>query len=429
MPYFAVLNKLVGEEAREHRTSDTHRPPPSAAAVRLRLRVTGTAESVLRSGHPWLFADSIQGANRDGAMGDIAAVYDRNDCFLAVGLFDPESPLRLRVLNAGKPVRIDRAWWQSRLRTAIARRQGVFDDRTTGYRWIHGESDGWPGLVLDRYDTTLVLKLYTAAWLPHWSEILSVIREELNPERLVLRLSRNIQETARRSFGFAEGQICFGPPLSGPVTFLETGLRFEADVVRGQKTGFFLDQRENRRKVEALAAGRDVLNVFSFSGGFSLYSARGGARSVLDVDMSPHALAAADRNFALNQALPAVGTCRYESVQADAFKWLEAAAAEFDLAVLDPPSLARRKSERLGALRAYQRLLKHTIRLIRPGGLLLASSCSAHISREEFFKLAREAACVTGRAFTELATTLHPPDHPASFAESEYLKAIYLRFT
>src|ERR1035437_2271083 len=245
---------------------------------RLRLRVSATAESVLRSGHPGLFAESIPEQNRAGQAGELAVIYDRKDRFLATGLFDPDSPIRVRLLLVGKPRAIDHDWWAERLTGALDARTGLFDEQTTGFRWINGESDGWPGLVLDRYDQTLVLKLYTAAWLPRLEEITGLITTRLCPDRIVLRLSRNIQKLAQQQGGKADGQVLLGPPLDGPVTFLETGLRFEVDVVRGQKTGFFLDQRENRRQVEALARGREVLNAFSFSGGFSLYAARGGAR-------------------------------------------------------------------------------------------------------------------------------------------------------
>ena len=161
---------------------------------RLRLRVTAAAESVLRSGHPWLFADSIREQNRAGQAGELAVIYDRKDRFLATGLFDPDSPIRVRLLHVGKPRAIDRDWWSERLTRALEARQGLFDEQTTGFRWINGESDGWPGLVLDRYDRTLVLKLYTAAWLPRLEEIAGLITGRLRPERIVLRLSRNIQE-------------------------------------------------------------------------------------------------------------------------------------------------------------------------------------------------------------------------------------------
>ena len=436
-----------------------------AGAPRLRLRITAAAENFVRGGHPWVFADSVRELNREGVAGELAVIFDRQDKFLAVGLFDPASPIRVRVLHCGKPATIDSAWWSAHLAQAVARRQNLFDAQTTGYRVINGESDGWPGLVLDRYDTTLVLKLYTAAWLPRLSEIVELIRAQLAPERIVLRLSRNIQEVAgspksrssRREEAliksgnapaplagkslslltsaatrWRDGELIFpkpaGPEAGAPVVFLENGLRFEADVLRGQKTGFFLDQRENRRLVETLASGRSVLNAFSFSGGFSLYAARGGARSVTDLDISAHALASAARNFALNQSDPDVARCKHELVQADTFAWLEEnAARKCDLIILDPPSFAKREAERANALRAYEKLSALGIAHLSGGGILVSCSCSAHVTAEEFFEAVRSAARKSGRTFSELQTTRHAPDHVATFKEAEYLKAIFLK--
>jgi 23S rRNA (cytosine1962-C5)-methyltransferase len=402
-------------------------------AARLRLRVTAAAETQLRGGHPWVYGDSIREQNRDGTPGELAVIYDRKDAFLAVGLFDPQSPIRVRILHAGKPQTIDAAWWTARLTQSVERRRGLFDALTNGYRLINGESDGWPGLVLDRYDQTLVLKLYTAAWLPRFEEISNLIRAQLKPARMILRLSRNMQAAARKSLSMEDGHILYGDPdASGEAcpTFLESGLRFEADVCHGQKTGFFLDQRENRRIVESLARARSVLNAFSFSGGFSLYAARGGANSVTDLDISAHALASAKRNFELNQSQPPVGRCRHETVQADAFDWLGGNEQRmFDLIVLDPPSFAKREAERSGAIRAYERLAGLGIQHLAREGVLVACSCSAHVTAEEFFQAVRQSAGKSGRAFQEIQTTRHAPDHAATFKEAEYLKAIYLRFS
>ena len=432
---------------------------PKGSAARLRLRVTAAAESILRGGHPWLFAESIRAQNRDGELGELAVVYDRNDTFLAVGLFDPESPIRVRILHTGKPVSLDAAWWRGRLEAALIRREKLFSTTaeisggeraaevspahprhtehappigdspqsdpagedaarntrgrvcspfatasaqlpTTGYRCLNGESDGWPGLVLDRYDSTLVLKLYSGAWLPRLEETVDLLQARARGGRVVLRLSRNIRAIAAARFKKTDGQILRGPALAGPVVFQETGLRFEADVLRGQKTGFFLDQRENRRQVEALARGRVVLNAFSFSGGFSLYAARGGAGSVTDLDISPHALAGARQNFSLNEAVPGVAQCLHEFIQADAFEWLEQAAERrFDLVVLDPPSLAKREVERAGAIRAYERLVALGIRALNRRGILVAASCSAHVTAAEFFGAVRESAVKSRRKF------------------------------
>jgi len=409
----------------------SHVAATSSTATRLRLRITAAAETAVRSGHPWVFSDSILDLNRAGQTGELAVIYDRKDHFLAVGLFDPDSPIRVRILHAGKPQTIDRAWWQARLMQAIARRRDLFDEQTTGYRLIHGESDGWPGLVLDRYDTTLVLKLYTAAWLPRLDDTLALLKENVPGERVVLRLSRNIQPVAEKQFQQCDGKVIFSQraesEFGAPIIFQESGLRFEADVLRGQKTGFFLDQRENRREVETLARGRRVLNAFSFTGGFSVYAARGGAAAVTDLDISAHALAAAQRNFALNQNFPGVAACHHDTAQGDAFEWLAANAAKFDLVVLDPPSLARRATEREGALRAYERLNALGIARLAREGILVAGSCSAHVPAEEFFEVVRRAAAKSGRTFTELKTLRHPPDHPANFKEAEYLKVIYLK--
>jgi 23S rRNA (cytosine1962-C5)-methyltransferase len=395
----------------------------------LRLRITAAAESIVRAGHPWLFADSIHESNRAGQTGELAVIYDRKDKFLAIGLFDADSPIRVRILHAGKPVTIDDAWWRARLEQALARRSGLFDAQTTGDRLIHGESDGWPGLVLDRYDATLVLKLYTAAWLPRLEEILVLLKEKIPGECIVLRLSRNIQALAEKQFQRRDGQILAGNVPDGRIIFSENGVRFEADVLKGQKTGFFLDQRENRAEVEKLSSGKKVLNAFSFSGGFSVYAARGGAHSVTDLDISAHALESAKRNFALNQNFLAVAACRHETVQADAFEWIEKTPAKFDMIVLDPPSLAKRATEREGAIRAYERLNSLGIARLTSGGVLVAGSCSAHVSATDFFDAVRRAAMKSGRKFTELKTLRHPPDHRATFKEAEYLKVIYLKFS
>jgi 23S rRNA (cytosine1962-C5)-methyltransferase len=401
----------------------------NSAAARLRLRLTATAETIVRGGHPWVFADSIREQNRDGHTGELAIIYDRNDKFLAVGFFDADSPIRVRILHAGKPQTIDIAWWHLRLANTLARRAKLFDAQTNGLRLIHGESDGWPGLVLDRYATTLVLKIYSAIWLPRLREIQALIQETIPCERIILRLSRNIQPAAATKFQLHDGQILSGVPPEGPVVFLENGIRFEADVLRGQKTGFFLDQRESRAEVERLAGGRRVLNAFSFSGGFSIYAARGGAKSVTDLDISAHALASARRNFELNQNFPSVAVCEQRTVQADAFKWIETAREKYDLIVLDPPSLAKRESERAGAVSAYENLNALGIARLERAGILAAGSCSAHVSAAEFFDAVRRAAMKSGRKFSELKTMLHPPDHPAGFKEAEYLKVIYLKFS
>ena len=388
------------------------------------MRLSPAAEKAVRAGHPWVYSNSVRDQNRDGVTGELAVIYGRDDKFLAIGLFDAASPLRVRILLTGKPATLDASWWRHRLHDVLAKREGMFGQETNGYRLINGESDGWPGLVLDRYSGTLVMKLYTAAWLPRLGEITTLVSETIKPQAVVLRLSRNIADAAQRDLGVAEGVLC--GESEETVVFLENGLRFEAAVLRGQKTGFFLDQRDNRRRVSELAAGASVLNAFSFSGGFSLYAAKGGARKVTDIDVSAHALEAGDRNFTLNHDLPAVAACQREIVRADAFAWLDdSRGSQFDLVILDPPSLAKREADRAGAIAAYTRLIASGLRRVRRGGVLVAGSCSAHVSEEEFF------ACVDRTALPfrtqKLWTSTHAPDHAVTFAEAAYLKCAALR--
>ena len=419
-------------------TGDEASVPQAPRLPRLRLRLSPAAENHIRRGHPWVYESGVREQNREGERGELAVIYDKQDRFLAVGLYDPASPLRLRVLHAGSPQTLDAAWWKRLLESAVQRRAALFGPDTTGYRLINGESDGWPGLVLDRYASTLVLKLYTASWLPHLEMVLGLLterfQESLPGMNVVLRLSRNMQAQAAEE-KLSDGQTLIGDEPLGPVIFEEYGLKFEADTVRGQKTGFFLDQRENRRIVGSMVEklvqqgdGRRVLNAFAYSGGFSLASARAGAAEVVSLDISRHALDSSERNFALNHDLSGVARCFHRPVLADVFKWLgEAGGEPFDLIVLDPPSLARREIEREGAIRAYARLSESAIKRLRPSGVLMAASCSAHVSPEEFFETVRTVARKSRRPWKELRTTRHPPDHHATFAEAEYLKAIYLQ--
>ncbi len=409
---------------------------------RLHLRISPRAESAVRSGHPWIFADSVTECSRAGKTGEVAVVYDRGDRFLAVGLYDPESPIRLRVLERGRPCRIDGEFWDRQVRRATELRQRLATEGTDGYRVVHGESDGFPGLVVDRYRDVLVVKIYTAAWIPWLGEVRAALVRLLHPTTIVLRMGRNCVEHASRwtpipdvggtALGVSpleDGCLLHGWLESDAVEFNENGLAFEAEAVRGHKTGFFLDQRENRERVEALAPGRFVVNTFSYSGAFSVYAARGGATRVLDVDISTQALEAGKRNFERNAA-KGKWPCGREGIKADVFSWLkEAPSLGCGLMVVDPPSMAKRAVEREEALRQYARLASGAIRHLREGGgVLVAASCSSHVSASDFFEAVLGASRRSGRRFRELDRTGHPVDHPAGFKEALYLKCVYLEF-
>jgi 23S rRNA (cytosine1962-C5)-methyltransferase len=402
---------------------------PVADTRRIAVRLTPDATRQVRGGHPWVYAPSITSTSHDGAPGDLAVVFDDTRRFVAIGLWDPRSPIRLKVLHQGRPVPIDTSWWASRIEDALARRRSLVDDpTTTGYRCIHGENDGFPGLVLDRYSSTLVLKVYSGAWFPHLATIVPLLRTRLDPESIVLRLGRLVQRAD--TFGLADGMALAGTTPTEPVPFLEHGLRFEAPVAHGHKTGHFLDQRENRALVRSLARGARVLDVFSYTGGFSLHAAAGGARAVHAVDQSAPALAAARRAFDRNRDLAAVGACHYSQSVGDAFAIMRSLGAQgirYDIVVVDPPSFASKQADAARARRAYAQLTQLAVALLEPGGLLVQASCSSRVPAEAFFATVTEAARQVNAPLTELARTGHAIDHPIGFPEGAYLKALLAR--
>ena len=403
-------------------------PIPGPGARRVAVRVTPAAERALRQGHPWLFEQAVRQQSHDGQPGDLAVAFDRRRRFLAVGLYDPSSPIRVRILQRGNPATIDREWFRSRLAAAAQLRASLPGRGTTGYRLVHGENDGLPGLVVDRYGRTLVLKLYTPAWIPHLRDVLPALADVFPAERLVLRLGRAVQARPQHLYGLSDGMVLSGPDLDGPVAFRENGLCFEADPVHGQKTGFFLDQRENRARVEGLAAGKTVLDVFAYTGGFSVYAARGGARTVVSLDVSQPALAAAARNLALNRDHPSVAVAAHELLAGDAFETLaelRQGGRRFDLVIIDPPAFARGQAQVARALSAYGQLTHLGLGVLRPGGTLVQASCSSPVGAEPFFATVNQAAAQAGRPLREIERTGHPLDHPVTFPEGTYLKCLF----
>lgn len=402
---------------------------PLPANRRLAVHVTPVAERAVRNGHPWLFDGGIRQITAGGRPGDLAVVFDRKRRFLAIGLFDPYSPIRVRILHHGEPETIDGAWFGARVAAAIARRAPLAADTdTSGYRLVHGENDGLPGLVVDRYDATAVVKLYTAAWLPHLAAIAPTFLEHAPLERLVLRLSRGVAARGDALHGAGDGVVFHGPPLAGPIHFRENGVRFTADVIAGQKTGFYLDQRENRARVQKLTRGATVLNVFAYTGGFSLYAARGGAAHVFSLDRSAPALEVAEAHFALNAGHGAVAAARHTTLLGDAFALLpelSAAGRRFDVVVVDPPSLAARQKEVDHALQAYRRLAREALTLLQPGGRLVMASCTARVPAETFTTIVTETAAALGRHLRQVTVTGHPLDHPVGFPEGAYLKCLF----
>ncbi len=414
-------------------------PEPDASSVAIRVRPA--AERALRDGHPWLFEGGVASESRNAPPGTVGVVFDRKNRFLAAGLLDPESPIRVRLLVHGEPAQIGEELFHSRIRNALARRSEVASHGTTGFRAIHGENDGLPGLVADLYDRALVLRVETAAWLPHLRTLLAPLRALLAPDRVFLLASR----PARRSpvcppelaeLGGAELRVseeALGTDPSGPnsgLPFVETGLHFEAHPFVGQKTGFYLDQRENRRRLEGEVRGGRILNVFSYTGAFSVYAARAGAEEAVDVDRAEPALRQAERHFKLNREDPGVAACRHRTIAGDAFAVMEELGKrgeEFDTVVVDPPSFTRSAAHRDRALRAYGRLTRLALPLLSPGGLLVQASCSSRAEPEAFYAAVENAVRAARRAMETPVHTGHPADHPVGFPEGTYLKCLWAR--
>lgn len=422
----------MGDVARTTVDAVLRRVPPPAAR-RVAVRATPDALRRLRAGHPWLYDRSIVSASHAGAPGDLAVVFDDRRRFVAIGLWDPSSPIRVKVLHTGHPTPVDGDFWHRRLADALARRQ-VFttaaDAARLGYRVVHGENDGLPGLVVDRYAGTLVVKVYSTAWFPHLAD---VVRSLVTLDGLdevggvVLRLGRlATQDAAALPRGLTDGAVVAGDVADGPVRFREHGLRFDADVRRGQKTGHFLDQRANRALVGSMASGLEVLDVFASTGGFGVHAAAGGAVHVHSIDRSAPTLAAAGHNMAINRDLPDVATCRHTRQAADAFEALDELARRgrrYDLVVIDPPSFAPRESAVQRALRAYGALTVRGLRVLRPGGTLVQASCSSRVGEDLFFDTVEQTARSGGFGIVGVLRTGHDVDHPVGFSEGAYLKA------
>jgi 23S rRNA (cytosine1962-C5)-methyltransferase len=406
---------------------------PGPEAQRIGLRVSPAAERSVRGGHPWLFDGAITDANREGKPGDLAVVFDRKRRFLAIGLFDPTAPIRVRILHHGTPCTIDADFFARRIQAAVARRAPLAataeqPSGTNGYRLLHGENDGLPGLVVDRYADTLVLRLDTPAWLPHLPSVLPALVKAQPAASMVLRMTRSVAAQPAWLYGLEDGMALLGAVPDAPVRFRENGLVFEADTVHGQKTGFFLDQRDNRQRVGELAHGRRVLNVFAYNGGFSLYAARGGAPEVTSLDISAGALAAAERNFAHNRHIAAVAAARHHTLAADAFDALAQLRRDgrrYEMVIVDPPAFAKRQSEVDNALSAYARLAELGLGVLAPGGMLVMASCSSRVPADRFFATINAAAYDAGRPLKEHMRTEHAIDHPVSFPEGAYLKCLF----
>lgn len=411
-------------------------PRGGTGRKRLAARIANKATPLLRQGHPWLFEDSIEKISGEGIPGDVAVLFDSTGkSVLGAGLFDPDSIVRIKVYAHGaKLPPVGPELFARLYDSAKALRDPFLSSDTTAWRMINGDSDGFPGLITDCYGDVAVMKLYSAALFPWIGDIADLIfQRHGHLKRLAIRLSRELQRLSPETRHHLEDGMLFQSSESttgwdGTVRFLEHGLTFEADVKNGQKTGFFLDQRDNRAFVGTLARNASVLNLFSYSGGFSLSAARGGALEVTSVDFNKHAIAACDAHFAMNAHIPPVAHCRHIGLAGDAFAVMEdlyQAGHRYNIVVVDPPSFAKSAAEIPGALHSYARLARSAVRLVKTGGTLVFASCSSRVSADLLFDTVKNAASGAGFPLEEFKRAFHSFDHPAKFKESNYLKCIY----
>ena len=395
---------------------------------RLAIKLKPSAERMVKQSHPWIFADSIIKQSSSGKPGDVAVVFDtKSNKFLACGLFDPDSPIKVKLLQFHEPKDINLSFFRAKINAAYAFRQTKMPAGTNSYRLIFGENDGLPGLIADVYASVLVLKLYSLIWLPYIKEIITILAEITSSNAIVLRTSR-ITQKGFEKVGLKNGQVVFGALDSNVVSFKEHYLNFEADVIKGHKTGYFLDHRHNRKKVGMLAKDKHVLDVFSYAGGFSIHALMSGAKSVTSIDISRQALEFAKRNAQINSA---IDNERHQIIVSDAFEALQDLINDnkkYSLVVIDPPSFAKSKLEVKKAISQYQQLATLGQRLTARNGCLVLASCSSRIKAADFFQLTRQCLLKTERTFEVMEQTEHDFDHPIGFPEGAYLKCVYYQF-
>jgi len=382
----------------------------------------------LRAGHPWVFRRAVERAPARLPAGAIVDVTE-DGRFVARGYYDPHSAISVRILTREPAEAVDAAFWRRRVARAAALRRELVSG-TSAYRLVHGEGDGLPGVIVDRYDRFAVLKLYSAGLTPHRAEIVEAVRAEAAGLAGVYgrdEIARDDDDEGEGESG--AGRVLWGAEPPERVLVDEHGMKLLVDVRRGQKTGTFLDQRENRRLVRELSRGRaEALNLFGYTGGFSVAAALGGVRHVVTVDQDREAIALARENFKEN----GLDMADHAFAAEDCFELLARYKKEgrrFDLVVCDPPAFAKSQKAVEGALAGYASLNRAALAVLAPGGLLVTASCSARVSAEQFSDAVKEAAYKSKVELALVAETRQPPDHPVSlqFREGRYLKCLVLR--
>lgn len=373
--------------------------------------------------HPWVFAGAIRNVRGDPQPGDEVELRSHEGEFIAHGLFNPHSQIRVRLYSWVESARLDNDFWKTRLQSAIQLRETLFQRAdVTAYRLVNSEADGLSGLTIDRYDRWLSVQFTSLALASRREQLLELLRELTQPAGIILRTEKGIQSA--EGLEISDG-LLWGEPPPRPLIYREYDLQWEADLTEGQKTGGYLDQRDNHRALQRYAAGHRVLDVFCYAGGFGIAALAGGAKEVLAIDSSDGALQLAQRNAERNGVAD-----RWRADKSDAFKALERlrdAGEQFDTVVLDPPKLTRTRAALKQALRAYHSLNQLAVSVLKPGGLLVTCSCSGLVTHEDFEQTLTDVAIQSGRDLRILERRGASPDHPVSpfCPENDYLKCYF----
>jgi 23S rRNA (cytosine1962-C5)-methyltransferase len=383
-------------------------------------------EESLQSGHLWIFSGALQQLPHWIEAGGLVDVKSSTGQFVARGYYNPQTDIAIRILTRDAEEAIDGDFLRRRIHYASELRQVLDPEQTTTYRLIHSEGDSLPGLVVDRYDTMLVAQIHSAGMERLRPLLVDALMKETGVSGILLR---NESHARRREGLEVEEPVVAAGEVPAQVAVRENGVHFLVDPWQGQKTGFYIDQRDKRAAVRKYARNKRVLNCFSYTGGFSVYAALSGKEtSVTSVDISAPAIEAARKHFALNGLEPDA----HEFLIADVFDYLERAKREsiqFDVVVLDPPAFAKTQSARSQALKAYRRLNTLGMQVLRPGGILLTCSCSGVVGMDDLLGTLSQAARQLRRSVQLLESYTHGIDHPINLAmpETVYLKAVFCR--
>lgn len=390
---------------------------------RLAIKLNSNGERSVLQGHPWVFENSIIKQNKEGQTGDICIIFrKRDDSVIGIGLLDNSSPIRVKMLHHGGSQKIDDVFFNKVIQRAFKKRESLLKTNTNSYRLLFGENDGFPGLIADVYASVLVVKLYSAIWFPYLKSIIESLIDISKAETVVLRFSRSLQQGDSI---LKDGQVIYGELENEVVQFLEHGVHFSANVIKGHKTGYFLDHRHNRKRVGELSKGKTVLDVFSYAGGFSVHALANQAKEVTSLDISKQALDIAVENGKLNDF-----SGKHTTITGDAFEEMEKliqAKKNFDVVVIDPPSFAKQQSEIPLAKKKYAQLARLGEKLTTRKGLLVLASCSSRVLADSFFDINQQVLKASKRPFKVVLKTQHDTDHPIGFPEGAYLKCGYYR--